>query len=36
MAEIYFMYIKAGLMSIEDVRDKWRAETQALLDADVE
>lgn len=36
MAVIYYKRIKAHIMSIDEVRDKWRAQTQALLDADAE
>lgn len=36
MARVYYKRIKAGIMCIEDVRDMWRAQTQALLDADAE
>lgn len=34
MAKIYYKRIKALLMDIEQVPDKWRVQTQALLDAD--
>lgn len=34
MARVYYKRIKAGIMNIEDVRDMWREQTQALLDAD--
>ena len=33
MAKIYARKIKAGTMSIEDVPQRWRDATQALLDA---
>lgn len=36
MAKIYYRYIRAGLMSIEQVGFLWRDETQALIDADKE
>ena len=36
MAKIYYKRIKAGQMSITDVPTKWRAEVQAMLDADNE
>ena len=36
MAKIYYKRIKAPLMDIEQVPDKWRAEVQALLDTDAE
>lgn len=35
MAKIYYRLIKAGTITIEDVPERWQAETQALLDADV-
>jgi len=34
MAKIYYNRIKAGIMTIEDVPLLWRAQVQALLDAD--
>lgn len=34
MAEVYYKLIKKGLRTIDAVPDRWRAETQALLDAD--
>lgn len=34
MAKIYYNRIKAGKWAIEDVPDLWRAEVQALLDAE--
>lgn len=34
MAVIYLKRIKANLMSIEQVPPLWRAQTQALLDAE--
>lgn len=34
MAKIYYDLIKLGLRTIEDVPLRWRAEVQALLDAD--
>lgn len=36
MAKIYYRRIVAGDMTIEDVPERWRAATQALLDAAVE
>lgn len=36
MARVYYKRIKAGIMTIEDVRDMWRTQTQELLDADAE
>jgi hypothetical protein len=35
MAKVYYNLIKKGLKSIDDVPMVWRAEVQALLDADV-
>lgn len=34
MAKIYYKRIKAGIMTIEDVPERWRAAVQELLDAD--
>ena len=34
MAKIYYRRIKDGLMTIEEVPERWRAAVQALLDAD--
>jgi len=34
MAQIYYDLIKAGLKTIDDVPTRWRADVQALLDAD--
>jgi len=34
MAKVYYNLIKKGLKSIDDVPMVWRAEVQALLDAD--
>lgn len=34
MAKIYYKRIKAGIMTINDVPERWRAAVQALLDAD--
>lgn len=34
MAKIYYNRIKAGLMTIDEVPERWRAKAQALLDAD--
>ena len=36
MAKLYYDLIKKGLKTIEQVPVKWRAEVQALLDADQE
>lgn len=34
MAKIYYNRIKAGLMTIDEVPERWRAKVQALLNAD--
>lgn len=34
MAKIYYRRILAGIMTIEDVPERWRAAVQALLDGD--
>jgi len=34
MAKIYYNRIKAGLMTIDEVPERWRAKVQAFLDAD--
>ena len=34
MAKIYYNRIKAGKWTIEEVPKRWRAEVQAMLDAD--
>ena len=34
MAKIYYRRIKAGLMTIEDVPERWRAAVQEMLDND--
>ena len=34
MAQIYYNLIKKGLRTIEEVPFRWRAEVQAMLDAD--
>lgn len=34
MAKIYYNRIKAGIMTIEDVPDRWKAAVQKLLDED--
>lgn len=34
MAKIYYNRIKAGIMTIDEVPERWRAKVQALLDAD--
>ena len=34
MAQVYYNLIKKGLRTIEEVPLRWRAEVQAMLDAD--
>ena len=34
MAKIYYNRIKAGIMTIDDVPQRWKAAVQALLDED--
>lgn len=34
MAKVYYKRIKAGIMTIEEVPDRWRAEVQRMLDED--
>ena len=34
MAKLYYKRIKAGVMTIDEVPERWRAQVQALLDAD--
>ena len=34
MAKIYYKRIKAGVITIDDVPERWREAVQALLDAD--
>ena len=34
MAKIYYNRIKAGIMTIDEVPERWRAKVQALLDTD--
>lgn len=34
MAKIYYNRIKAGKWTIEEVPEPWRAEVQAMLDAE--
>ena len=34
MAKIYYRRIKAGIMTIDEVPNYWKAAVQALLDAD--
>lgn len=36
MAKIYYKRIKAGLMTIEDVPEWWRAAVQAMLDEEAD
>lgn len=36
MVKIYYKRIKADLMTIEDVPERWRAAVQAMLDEDAE
>ena len=35
MAKIYYRRILAGIMTIDEVPERWRAEVQALLDAEL-
>ena len=34
MAKIYYKRIKAGIMTINEVPERWRAEVQRMLDED--
>lgn len=34
MAKIYYKRIKAGIMTIDEVPERWRAEVQRMLDND--
>ena len=34
MAKIYYNLIHANLWTMENVPDRWKSDTQALLDAD--
>lgn len=34
MAKVYYRKIKSGLMTIDEVPERWRAAVQALLDED--
>jgi hypothetical protein len=34
MAKIYYKQIKAGIMTIDEVPERWRATVQAMLDED--
>lgn len=34
MAKVYYRLIKKGKKTMEDVPDEWKAQVQALLDAD--
>lgn len=36
MVKLYYNLIKKGLKTIDDVPDIWRADVQALLDADAQ
>lgn len=36
MAKIYYRRIKAGLMTIDDVPERWRAQVEELLTEDDE
>lgn len=36
MAKIYYKRIKSGIMTINEVPERWKAAVQALLDADGE
>lgn len=32
MAKVYYKRIKAGIMTIDEVPERWRAEVQRMLD----
>lgn len=34
MAKVYYRKIKSGLMTIDEVPERWRAAVQAMLDED--
>lgn len=34
MAKIYYKRIKAGLMTIEDIPDKWRKAVEEMIEKD--
>ena len=34
MARVYYRRIKAGIMTIDEVPERWRAEVQRMLDED--
>lgn len=34
MAKIYYKRIKAGIMTIDEVPERWRTAVQAMLDED--
>lgn len=36
MAKVYYRKIKSGLMTIDEVPLRWRAQVQAMLDEDEE
>ena len=36
MAKIYYRRILAGIMTIEDVPERWRAQVQEMLDGEPE
>lgn len=36
MAKIYYKRIKAGIMTIDEVPERWKAEVQRMLDEDEE
>jgi len=36
MAKIYYRRIKAGIMTIDEVPERWRAAVQEMLDNDPE
>ena len=36
MAKVYYRKIKSGLMTVDDVPDRWREEVQRMLDEDEE
>ena len=36
MAKLYWIKVKNGAITLEEVPEKWRKEVQDLLDADIE
>lgn len=36
MAKIYYRWIKAGRMTIDEVPERWREQVRKLLDAEAE